>query len=78
MPSLAQEKFMPSPLPRLIPRSQKVGLVLAISILFLLVSASVYVIRERSQPAVQKINYTQLRTLGESSAAVSLKISGSC
>jgi len=67
---------MPSPLPRLLPRSQKIGLVLAVSILFLLVLASVYVIRERSQPAVQKINYTQLRTLGESSAAVSLKISG--
>ncbi|MBV9957872.1 MAG: AAA family ATPase, partial [Acidobacteria bacterium] len=31
---------------------------------------------ERRQPVVQKINYTQLRTLGETSAASSLRIDG--
>ncbi len=67
---------MPSPLPRLIPRSQKLNIILAASILLVVVSASVFVMRERHQPVVQKINYTQLRSLGESGAAVSLQIQG--
>jgi cell division protease FtsH len=67
---------MPSPLPRLIPRTQKIPFVIAGLVLLLMMSASLYMIRERQQPAVQKINYTQLRVLGESGAIASLKING--
>jgi cell division protease FtsH len=67
---------MPSPLPRLIPRSQKINLTLAFGILVLLLSASIFMMHERSQPVVQKINYTQLRTLGETNGAAALKIDG--
>lgn len=67
---------MPSPLPRLIPRSQKVSLTLALGVLLLLVCASAYILHQRKQPVVQKISYTQLRALGESGAVASLKIEG--
>jgi cell division protease FtsH len=65
---------MPSPLPRLIPRTQKSGLIVAIGILLLLALASVFVIYQRSQPVVREINSTQLRALGETGAAASLKV----
>ncbi|HEY0544732.1 MAG TPA: ATP-dependent zinc metalloprotease FtsH [Pyrinomonadaceae bacterium] len=67
---------MPSPSPRTIPRSQKINLGLAFGVFILLLCASAYIMHERKQPVVQKINYTQLRTLGETSAAASLKIDG--
>jgi cell division protease FtsH len=67
---------MPSPSPRTIPRSQKINLGLAFGVFVLLLCASAYIMHERRQPVVQKINYTQLRTLGETSAAASLKIDG--
>ncbi|MBC7909868.1 MAG: ATP-dependent zinc metalloprotease FtsH, partial [Pyrinomonadaceae bacterium] len=67
---------MPSPLPRLTLRSQKTTVILASGLLLLLVFASISIIYNRQQPVVQKINYTQLRTLGESGGAVSLKIEG--
>jgi len=67
---------MPSPLPRTLPRSQKISLTLALGIFALLLCASLYIMHERRQPVVQKINYTQLRTLGETSAASSLRIDG--
>ena len=67
---------MPSPLPRLLPRSQKINLTLAFGVFTLLLCASIYMMHERSQPVVQKINYTQLRTLGETNGAASLKIDG--
>lgn len=67
---------MPSPLPRLLPRSQKTSLILALGFFLLLLSASVFIMYGRSQPTVQKINYTQLRALGETGAAASLKING--
>jgi cell division protease FtsH len=69
-----QENFMPSPLPRLIPRTQKSSLIVAIGLLLLLVLASVFVIYHRRQPVVQEINATQLRALGETGAAASLKV----
>lgn len=67
---------MPSPLPRLSPLSQKSSLIVSAGLLMLLICATVFIIYERRQPIVQKINYTQLRTLGESSAAVSLMVNG--
>ena len=65
---------MPSPLPRLIPRSQKSVLIVASFLLLLLVLASVFIIYHRGQPVVQEINSTQLRVLGETNAASSLKV----
>jgi cell division protease FtsH len=65
---------MPSPLPRLIPRTQKSSLVVALGLLLLLILASVFIIYQRSQPVVLEINSTQLRALGETGAAASLKV----
>ncbi|HYJ45016.1 MAG TPA: ATP-dependent zinc metalloprotease FtsH [Pyrinomonadaceae bacterium] len=65
---------MPSPLPRLIPRSQKASLIVASGLLLLLIISSVFVIYHRRQPVVHEINSTQLRALGESSAVTSLKV----
>jgi cell division protease FtsH len=65
---------MPSPLPRLIPRSPKSVLIIASFLLLLLVLASIFVIYHRSKPVVQEINSTQLRVLGETNAAASLKV----
>ncbi len=67
---------MPSPLPRLTLRSQKTTAILASGMLLLLIFASFFILYNRQQPVVQKINYTQLRALGESGAAVSLNIEG--
>src|SRR5215213_9522198 len=65
---------MPSPLPRLIPRSQKSSLVIALGLLLLLVATSIFVIYQRQRPVVQEINSTQLRALGETGVASSLKV----
>jgi cell division protease FtsH len=64
---------MPSPLPRLIPRSQKSVLIVSSFLLLLLVLASIFLIY-RHQPVVKEINSTQLRVLGETNAALSLKV----
>src|SRR4051794_22016517 len=64
---------MPSPLPRLIPRNQKSVLIISSFLLLLLVLASVFVVYRR-QPVVKEINSTQLRVLGETNAASSLKV----
>jgi cell division protease FtsH len=65
---------MPSPLPRLIPRSQKSVLIIASFLLLLLVLASIFIIYHRGKPVVQEINSTQLRVLGETNTASSLKV----
>ncbi len=65
---------MPSPLPRLIPRSQKSTIVIASGLLLLLLAAGVFVFYQRSQPVVREINSTELRALGETGAAASLKV----
>jgi cell division protease FtsH len=56
------------------PRTQKVSLIVAIGLLLLLVTASLFIIYQRHQVVVQEINSTQLRALGETGAAVSLKV----
>ena len=66
---------MPSPLPRLIPLSQKTSLMLATGVLLLLAATAV-IMYHRSQPAVQSINYTQLHALGTASTISSLSIEG--
>lgn len=67
---------MPSPLPRLIPRSQRPSLIVAVGLLLLLLAASVFIIYQRRQPVVQQINYTEMRALGESGIAATLTVDG--
>ncbi|MDQ3820880.1 MAG: AAA family ATPase, partial [Acidobacteriota bacterium] len=65
---------MPSPLPRLHPRSQKSVRIVASGLLLLLIAASLFVIYHRRQPVVHEINSTELRALGESGRVTSLKV----
>jgi cell division protease FtsH len=67
---------MPSPLPRLLPRTQKTGLIFAVGLCLLLLATSIFIVYERQRSAVQKINSTQLRSLGESGTATSLNVEG--
>jgi cell division protease FtsH len=67
---------MPSPLPRLIPHTQKPSFVIAVALLLLLLVASFYTFYARRKPVVHNINYTELRAIGESGAARSLSVDG--
>ncbi|HEY0405023.1 MAG TPA: ATP-dependent zinc metalloprotease FtsH [Pyrinomonadaceae bacterium] len=67
---------MPSPLPRLLPRSQKASFIIASGLLLLLICASVFIIYQRRQPVVKEINSTQLLSLGESPTVKSLNVDG--
>ena len=67
---------MPSPLPRSILQSQKLSFITALGLLLLLAGASVHAIYQRRLPVVKKINYTELRALGEASTATALRIDG--
>ncbi|HEY6189740.1 MAG TPA: AAA family ATPase [Pyrinomonadaceae bacterium] len=67
---------MPSPLPRLLPHTQKPSFIVAVGLLLLLLVASFYILYARHTPVVHNINYTELRSLGESGAASSLSIDG--
>ena len=67
---------MPSPLPSLIPRSLKSGVIAAVVGLGLLLTASVVISYHRNKTTVGTINYTQLHALGAASAASSLSVEG--
>jgi cell division protease FtsH len=67
---------MPTPIPRLIPRSQKASLNVASGLLLLLVFTSAFIIYQRRQPVVKEINSTQLLALSESQSVKSLNIDG--
>ena len=67
---------MPSPLPRLIPRSQKLGVIVALAGLGLLLTASFAISYHRHKTTVSSVNYTQLHALGAASAASSLSVEG--
>lgn len=67
---------MPSPLPRLLPHTQKPSFIVALGLLLLLLVASFYILYARHSPVVHNINYTELRALGESGAATSLSVDG--
>ena len=68
---------MPLPLPRIVPRSQKTGLVAAATGLSLLIAFVIFqTFYQRHQPVIQDINYTQLRALGDASVAASLSVEG--
>ena len=67
---------MPSPLPSLIPRSSKSGVIAAVVGVGLLLTASVGISYHRNKTTVGSINYTQLHALGVASAASSLSVAG--
>jgi cell division protease FtsH len=67
---------MASPLPRLIPQSQKASLFVAIALLLLLIVASAVIYYQRQQPPVRTIDYTQLSNLSHSGDVASLQIDG--
>jgi cell division protease FtsH len=60
----------------LLPHTQKPSFIVTVGLLLLLLVASFYILYARHSPVVHNINYTQLRTLGESGAATSLSIDG--
>ncbi|HEU4793987.1 MAG TPA: hypothetical protein VFT02_00055, partial [Pyrinomonadaceae bacterium] len=66
---------MPTPTPRVSVRTRKVALVGLVVTLSFLIAATVgsYL---REQPPVQKINYSQIYALAETSGAVALSVNG--
>ena len=67
---------MPTPTPRVSVRTRKVALLgLAITTLSFLITATI-VTYLRQQPAIQKINYSQLYTLAENNGATALSVEG--
>jgi cell division protease FtsH len=60
----------------LLPHTQKPSFIVAVGLLLLLLVASFYILYARHTPVVHNINYTELRSLGESGAASSLSIDG--
>lgn len=67
---------MPSPILRLLPRSQKTSLIIVSGLLLLLIVASVFIIYQRQTPLVKEINSTDLLLLSESQNIKSLKVEG--
>ena len=67
---------MPTPSPRVSVRTRRAALVGLAIITFSLCIAATIVTYQRHQPAVQKINYSQLYTLAETSGAVALTVDG--
>jgi len=67
---------MPSPLPKLNLRTQKLTVALSLLLLATLATATYLLIRQRSQVTVQKINYSQLYEIAEAGSAASLSIQG--
>jgi cell division protease FtsH len=69
------EVFMPTPTPRVSVRTRKVALVgLVVTLSFLIAARVVSYLRE--QPPVQKINYSQIYALAETSGATALSVNG--
>ncbi|HVF28595.1 MAG TPA: AAA family ATPase, partial [Pyrinomonadaceae bacterium] len=66
------------PLPRLIPRTHKTGQLIALSatLVLLLTVLSIQIFYAQPETVVQEINYTQLRTIGETGGAISLSVEG--
>ncbi|HMF56765.1 MAG TPA: AAA family ATPase, partial [Pyrinomonadaceae bacterium] len=67
---------MPSPIARLIPRTQKPSLAIALGLFLLLAVASLVTFYQRHQSSVRTINYTELRAISESPNAASLIVDG--
>ena len=67
---------MPTPTPRVSVRARRVALTGLAIITFSLCLAATIVTYQRHQPPVQKINYSQLYSLAETSGAVALTVDG--
>ena len=67
---------MPTPTPRVSVRTRRVALAGLAIITFSLVIAAGIATYQRQQPPVQKINYSQLYTLAETSGVVALSVEG--
>ena len=67
---------MPTPTPRVSVRTRRVALVGLAIITFSLVIAATIVTYQRQQPPVQKINYSQLYSLAETTGAVAVSVLG--
>ncbi len=67
---------MASPLPRLIPQSQKPSFIVTVGLFLLLAVTTAVVYYQRHQPPVLTIDYTELSRLSQSTEAASLQIDG--
>jgi cell division protease FtsH len=70
------EVFMPTPLPKSFLRSRKTMVISIASALIVLVLTTGIILYQRSQPVVQKINYSQLYNIAQTSGGVALVIEG--
>ena len=67
---------MPTPVPKVSLRIRKVLLCLSATIILLFVATASVVLYQRHQPLVEKINYSQLYKLAETSSGASLTVEG--
>ena len=67
---------MPTPVPKVSLRIRKVILILSAIIILLFVATASVVLYQRHQPLVEKINYSQLYKLAETSSGASLTVEG--
>ncbi|HSE30788.1 MAG TPA: ATP-dependent zinc metalloprotease FtsH [Pyrinomonadaceae bacterium] len=67
---------MPTPLPKLFLRPRRTLIVTTSAIATVLVIAAAIVLYQRSQPVVEKINYSQLYNVAQTSSGVALVIEG--
>ncbi|HEY8226890.1 MAG TPA: ATP-dependent zinc metalloprotease FtsH [Pyrinomonadaceae bacterium] len=67
---------MPTPLPKSFLRSRKTMVISIASALIVLVLTTGIILYQRSQPVVQKINYSQLYNIAQTSGGVALVIEG--
>jgi cell division protease FtsH len=70
------EVFMPTPLPKLFLRPRRTFIVATSAVLTILVIATAIILYQRSQPVVEKINYSQLYNVAQSNSGVALVIEG--
>jgi cell division protease FtsH len=67
---------MPTPVPKVFLRVRKVLLCASAIVILLFVAAASVVLYQRHQPVVEKINYSQLYKLAETSSGTSLMVEG--
>jgi cell division protease FtsH len=67
---------MPTPLPKLFLRSRRTALVAISAVLMVLLIAVGIVLYQRSQPVVERINYSQLYNVAQTSGGLALVIEG--
>ncbi len=67
---------MPTPVPKVFLRARKVLLCSSAFVILVLAAAASVVLYQRHQPVVEKINYSQLYKLAETSSGASLTVEG--